>query len=309
VYTLTYADNLGGFYTNEVVFNVNFQTLPPSYASPPGSGSHPGFTFRTVAANQDTTNILASSIARAKAQLAGTLIDVSTGQPFTNAATLGTNSDGSFNIDTVLNFSDGGFDAGDFPGDTDFPGLDFPPYNWFSTEALLFLDLAAGYYRFGVNSDDGFEVNALPPQGVPGAPIVLGIFDNGRFASDTLFDFLVQTSGVYLFQVIYFQSKGSASEEFFSVTNLTTGGKALINDVSNPSAIKSYRVIPPRITSAVKNGSNVDIQWAYGIPPFQVQFKSTVSGSWNNSGGTTMNRNASVPFQPGTGFIRVLGSP
>jgi hypothetical protein len=310
VYTLTYADNLGGIYTNETVFNVSYQTLPPSYASPPGSGSHPGFTFRTVAVNQDTTNTIAASIARAKAQLAGTLIDGSTGQPYTNAATLGTNSDGSFNIDTVLNFADFGAVAGNFPDDTEFPGLDSPPYRWFSTEALLYLDLPAGYYRFGVNSDDGFEVNALPPQGVPGAPIELGVFDGGRGAADTLFDFLVQSNGVYIFQVIYFQSTQNASEEFFSVTNLTTGGKALINDLLTPGAIKSYRVIPPRFTSIVKSGSNVILQWAYGLAPFQVQFKSDINGStWTNVGSPTNNRTASIPILPGAGFFRVVGSP
>jgi hypothetical protein len=36
VYTLTYADNLGGVYTNEVVFSATYTTLPPTYALPPG---------------------------------------------------------------------------------------------------------------------------------------------------------------------------------------------------------------------------------------------------------------------------------
>jgi len=48
------------------------------------------------------------------------------------------------------------------------------------------------YYRLGVNSDDGFEVTAVAPQGVSGSSIVLGLFDNGRAAADTLFDFSLQ---------------------------------------------------------------------------------------------------------------------
>jgi hypothetical protein len=310
VYTLTYADNLGAIYTNEVVFSTFYTSLPSAYALPPGSGVTRGFTYRTVSASTQVETNLPSTIARAVAQLNGTLINTSTSLAYTNEATLGTNADGSFNIDTVLNFTDSGSAVDNFPDDLPFPGLDFPPDNWFSTEALLYLDLPAGYYRFGVNSDDGFEVNALPPQGVSGSPIVLGLFDNGRGAADTLFDFQVPTSGVYPFQVIYFQADGFGSCEFFSVTNLATGGKVLINDPADPNAIKSYRALAlaPRITSVVRNGPNVVISWANGNPPFQVQFKNDPANPvWNNIGLPTANRTANVPILPGVGFIRVFG--
>ncbi len=309
-YTLTYSDNLGATYTNDTVFTIaTYPTLPPSYASPPGSGSHPGFTWRSVLARQDITNSLDSSIARAIAQLNGTLTDPDIGGLLTNAVPNGTNADGSFDIDGVINFNDNFRTVGQhFLGDTLFPGLDLGPYNWFSCEGLLFLDLPAGYYRLGVNSDDGFQLNALPPKGVSGSPIVLGLFDNGRAASDTLCDFLVQTNGVYGFQLIYFESDGDANCEFFSV-NLATGDLILVNDLSNTNAIKSFRVVPPRITSIVRSGSNVSISWAYGNPPFQVQFKNNINGPWSNSGSPTSNRTALVPIQPGAGFFRVVGSP
>jgi hypothetical protein len=229
--------------------------------------------------------------------------------PYTNAATLGTNADGSYNIDTVLNFKDDPGTAGNFPNDELFPGLYDGPYNWFSTEATLYLDLAAGYYRLGVNSDDGFEFSAQPPPGVSGSPIVLGSFDGGRAADDTLFDFAVQTAGVYPFQLIYFESTGNASCELYSV-DLFTGNKILVNDLSNASAIKSFRSIPPRIFSIVRSGPNVVISWAGGQPPFQVQFKNDLSNpTWGNSGSPTTNFTANVPIQPGAGFIRVAGSP
>ena len=312
LYTLAYSDNLGATYTNDTLFTVaNYATLPPAYASRPGSGSHPGFTFRSVVARLDSPP-LDSTIARAIAQLNGTLIDPASGTPYTNAVPDGTNADGSFNIDGVVDFNDnivGGTHAGDFTNDVPFPGLDAGPYNWFSCEGLFFLDLPAGYYRFGVNSDDGFEFNALPPKGVAGSPIVLGIFDNGRGADDTLFDFFVQSSGVYPFQLIYFESAGSASCELFSVDLATTTNKTLINDLTVTGAIKSFIVIPPRITSIVRSGSNVSIDWAYGNPPFQVQFKNNLSAAWSNSGSPTSNRTALVPIQPGAGFIRVVGSP
>ena len=307
-YTLTYSDNLAANYTNETVFTVaNYPTLPAAYALPSGAGVTRGFSYRSVAVNQDTTNTLASTVARAKAQLAGTLIDVSTGMPFTNTATLGPNPDGSFNIDGVLNYNDLGTGAGHFPDDELFPGLDTGPYNWFSTEALLYLDLPAGYYRFGVNSDDGFQFNVMPPQGVPGSPIQLAIFDNGRAADDTLFDFLVQKGGIYCFQLIYFESTGQASCELYSV-NVPTGDLALINDPVAANAVKSYRVLKPRITSIARSGPNAVINWAYGTPPFQVQVATNLSNLvWSDSGTTTSNRTANVPIQTGTGFIRVYG--
>jgi hypothetical protein len=315
-YTLTYDDNLGTSYTNQVAFVVaNYPTLPASYASPPGSGTNSGFTYRTVAAPQDTTNVLDSTIARAKAQLNGTLIDPSTGMPYTNSATLGTNADGSFNVDTVLDFNDDGGVAGNFSNDQPFPGLepDFGPHNWFSTEANLHLDLAAGYYRFGVNSDDGFEFSAQPPEGVPGTPIVLGSFDNGRAAGNTLFDFAVQTPGIYPFKLIYFESTGSASCELFSV-DLPTSEKILINDLSNGKAIKSYRDVAgapsPLTLSISRSGTDVVLTWTGGAPPFQVQMKGDLaSPTWTNSGPSITGRTTTIPIQPGVAFIRVAGSP
>src|SRR5437764_6517146 len=45
------------------------------------------------------------------------------------------------------------------------------------------------------------------------------------------------------------------------------------------------RVIPPRITSIVRSGSNVVIQWAYGNPPLQVQFKDSLNNPVRSSSG------------------------
>ncbi len=306
-YRLTYADNLGAFYTNDVVFNTLYSTIPPAYASPPGSGSQPGFTWRSVVARADSPP-LDSSIARAIAQLNGTLIDPDTGTPYTNAAPNGPNPDGSFNVDTVVNFDDEFISAGDFPGDQPFPGLDAGFNNYFSCEGLFFLDLPAGYYRLGVNSDDGFEFNALPPKGTPGSSIVLGVFDGPRGSSDTLFDFVVQTSGVYGFQLIYFESTANANCELFSV-DLPTGNKILVNDLSNANAIKSFRIVPPRILTISRSGGNVVLNWAYGNPPFQVQSKNKITDAWTNSGSPTSNRTATIPIQPDAGFFRVVGSP
>jgi len=308
-YTLTYDDSAGSKYTNEVQFTVaNYATLPEAYANPPGSGIIRGFTYRTVAAPEDATG-LASTVARAKAQLNGTLIDTNTGLPFPNIATSGPNADGSFNIDSVLNLSDTATDTGHFPDDQQFPGLETGPYNWFSTEARLYLDLPAGYYRLGVNSDDGFEFNAIPAEGVSGSPVQLAIYDNGRAADDTLFDFLVTSSGIYGFQLVYFESTGAASCELFSV-NLPDGTSILVNDPVNANAIKSYRTLAlrPRITSIARSGTNVVLEWAGGNPPFQLQVTPSLANpAWTNVGAPTSNRTATAPMQSDAGFYRVLG--
>jgi hypothetical protein len=309
-YTLTYKDNVGANYTYQAVFGSIYATLPTRYAIPPGSGEVEGFTWLTVSASSQVTNSLDSTIARAEAQLDGTLTNPATSLPYTNEAALGPNPDGSYNIDTILNFNDDASGEGDFPNtQTTFPGL-VPGAGdlWFSGEGLLFLNLRAGYYRFGVNSDDGFAVNALPSKGVAGSPITLGEFDNGRGAADTLFDFLVPTSGIYPFQLIYFQSTGASECSFFSVTNFDNGGAILINDATYTNAIVSYRVLAPLVTTIVQSGLNVVLNWDYGTPPFQLQIKTNLTDAvWSNVGSTTTNSTATVPIQSGSRFFRVFG--
>ena len=68
-----------------------------------------------------------------------------------------------------------------------------------------------------------------------------------------------------------------------------------------------YSLPPLKINSIVRSGPDVVIEWAYGTPPFQVQFKSNLTGTWSNLGSSTLNRTANVPIQPGAGFIRVFG--
>jgi hypothetical protein len=322
-YTLSYDDNLGSNYISEVEFiAANYVTLPSAYAIPLGAGAVRGFTHRTVSASLQAqtpfTNpgtdpkILPNRVWRAKAQLDGTLTNhVAPFQILTNEAAVGPNPDGSFNVDTVLNLCDEAASIGNFTNDVPFPGLIPAPATTnqsFSTESKLLLELPVGYYRFGLASDDGFEVSVDPPSGVSGTSIVVGILDDGRGWDNSLFDVLVETPGIYPFKVIFFEGWGDAMVEFFSV-NTGTGEMILIN-TNHPSAIASYRVLKPHITSIVRSGSNAVIDWAYGTPPFQVQFKTNVTDAvWSNVGSTTSNRTASVPIQTSTGFIRVANSP
>src|SRR5262249_47433261 len=160
---------------------------PTIYTKPAGSANTRGFLYRTLQAPGSLPNI--SRVARTHAFLNGTLIDPSTGMPFANIATPGTNTDGSYSLDGTINFDQQGNPVGTFSGDVLFPGLPAADSDYFVTEAVGFLDLAVGYYRFAVNSDDGFEVRVGNPAVGALSSTVLGVYDGDRAASETTFDF------------------------------------------------------------------------------------------------------------------------
>jgi hypothetical protein len=95
-------------------------------------------------------------------------------------------------------------------------------------ETIAYVQLAAGLHRWGVNSDDGFKVTVAPGQPSPFG-LVLGEFNGGRGATDSIFDFVVEQAGHYPIRLLYWQGGGGASAEWFSV-NLETGQKILIGD-------------------------------------------------------------------------------
>ena len=72
------------------------------------------------------------------------------------------------------------------------------------------------------------------------------------------------------------------------------------------NAIKSFRVIAPRITSITRSGVNAVVSWAYGAPPYQVQVKTNLTDAiWSNVGAPTAGNTANVPIDSSTKFIRV----
>ncbi|MFN0127309.1 MAG: Ig-like domain-containing protein [Verrucomicrobiales bacterium] len=313
-YSLTYDDtgNPPSTYAHTVTFTVTqYLTLPPAFGLPVDSGSGEGFTVRTVLASG--ASFLPNTLARAKEQLAGTLINPDTQEPFENGAETGPNADGSYDVETVLDFDDDGAVSGHFTQESLFPGLLNPGNNWFSTHAGFYLSLPAGYHRFGVNSDDGFEVSTQDTDpGGQAAPLVLGLYDDGRPAADTLFDFLVETAGVYRFDLVMFEGEGAASCEFYSV-DLASGRRILINDSEDPAAILSYRTVamtpPPVVTRAESVGGDLLVEWIDGLPPFQVQTSpSLATGTWTNLGAPSNTRSARIPIQSGsTVFVRIAG--
>jgi len=233
-------------------------------AYPAGSGDSaaPGFRARIIQAHTASGTLLNTS-ARAEAQLAGTLIDPASGQPFVNeASTVGAGADGYFIDADVINWSQNaqgvGAEIGSFraPAKPDEPTPGIPGTDGINTdnvagEILTFLELQAGAYTLGANSDDGFLV-ASGADPIDALRIPLGRFEGGRGAADTIFNFVAPVAGLYPFRVLWYEGNGDSNLEFFSVDPVS-GEKILVNDLTNPKAIKAYRrvtaVARPFVTS------------------------------------------------------------
>lgn len=201
--------------------------------------SVPGFKIRTVQARVDAA--LPPNLARAEAQIAGTLIDPTTGKPFVNEAKPGSNTDKTFHEPGVINYEKDANPSGNFlsnerhiPG---LPGVEGHTVNA-AMEVLGYLELPAGYHQFGVSSDDGFRVTFGEGDVRDAFSLILGQFEGNRSVGDTLFSALVESAGIYPFRLIWYQSGGGGSVEFYSVDS--NGKRILINDRADPSGLKAY---------------------------------------------------------------------
>ena len=202
----------------------------------------PGFRWRVFANHAYRED----SIQRAEKALSGTLTD-SSGNPVPNLANpnaLGPASSPGvqlsenhgtleFMIPGVINLGRrAGSSEGNFPADSQMPGV--PAINGstdgVSAEIIAYLELPEGEINMGINSDDGFQLYG----GIPFDVLewkLLGSFEGGRGADDTLFTFKAPRAGVYPFRVIYEQGKHDASIEWFTIK--PDGTKVLVNDLAN----------------------------------------------------------------------------
>jgi hypothetical protein len=172
--------------------------------------------------------------------LGGTDYDTIYGSPNINWEQAGSDVVGE-NFNSTLPAGSGGIYANSLMPGVD-PGFASPPDpDNFVIETITYVNLAAGHHRWGVNSDDGFKVSVAPGQPSP-AGVLLGEYNGGRGAADTLFDFLVETAGYYPIRLLYWEGGGGASCEWFSV-NVNTGERTLIGDTQNnpTTAVAAYR--------------------------------------------------------------------
>ena len=177
------------------------------------------------------------------------LISIET-QRFLGDAAYG--ADGFFVMPGVINLDDqagvgtagGNFSVNSVPPVPDdtvpgIPGNSAFPSDYYVASFESILDLKAGAYRFGVNSDDGFRLSAgRGPGDVVG--VQLGTAGD-RGMADTYADFVVGADGLYPFRLMYWESAGANAGVEFFVVDLASGTKTLINDLTGFTPIKAYQ--------------------------------------------------------------------
>lgn len=280
--TITYADAAGVKYTNSWSYTVaNYPTIPASWSLGTVDTNKPGFRAKVVQMalhKAPQTSVFYA----AERQLANGFIDPATGQPFPNLANLkgpiddpgnpgtpipGTetapvaDSEGYFIDPDVINWAEndaGTSNQGDFPNDETTPGItvNYDPVTGvavprdsyvFSIETIL--ELKAGIYRLGINSDDGCRLTfGKGPGDVTGTQVFVANADRGP--TDSMGDFAVTADGFYPFRMMWWETGGGSAGEFF-LFNYTTSAKILINTNSAIQQIMAWREstnTPPHLT-------------------------------------------------------------
>ncbi len=264
---LEFADTRGIRGSGSGTFTVPvYVVIPAAFAATGVNKSQPGFLMRPYGTEANNPNSLQWTEEQLEGKHGDNLADLS-----------GADANGFYVRDTVINF-DIGAGAGNFQ-QPDFPDEPFPGFPGSQTrdsgtgnaaeEVLTYLEFpAAGVYQMGVNSDDGFRVSsAKNPRDKLG--VVCGFFDGGRGAADTIFTLLVEQPGIYPFRLIWQNGGGGANLEWFTIHE---GQKILVNDTSNPNAIRAYRTsaVTPAYVSNVNPGPNAtgvaaDVEITVGI--------------------------------------------
>lgn len=256
---LVFSETGGAPVTSEWSFNTvaSIVTIPANYGTPLGTGQGTGFNFKIrKAANFDIyseARTLANDTATRNLHLADQLIDADYEAPYANEAGgpsnngLGTTTTINYDQDAGIGLPGGGF----FGNEQPFPYIDltgitdpadaYMPNN-ISMEFTTYLELAAGIHRFGVRSDDGFQLAVGPTFTQADATLVLGEFSGGRgdglMGGVTESDFLVEQDGIYPIRMIYYEGNGGASVELYSIDRQTFQ-RTLING-TGAGAVKAY---------------------------------------------------------------------
>lgn len=261
-------------------------TLPVSWAMPLNGNYSRGFSELIAKGDDSAANgDFMPNLARAFAQLAGTLTNSGTGVPYANEAL-----NGGTNIETnTINYAlDPNFD-GLFSPTNPFPDIVLGETNNVAMAADMYVYLSPGVYNFDVYSDDGFEFTA---GATPASTnLVLGIANFGRAATGTEFSFIVQTNGLYPMQLTYFKAQlGGGGVELYSISQ--TGSQALLNDPNAAGALPVYYLVPPPTLNASRSGNQLVLKWTN--PNYALQSASTVTGPYTTIAGSTSPYNFTI---------------
>ncbi|MCX8108077.1 MAG: hypothetical protein N3G20_04665, partial [Verrucomicrobiae bacterium] len=263
--TVTYSTTSSPSFTNTFTYTalVGSATVVPSeYVLPSADLTKPGFKAK-VHQMDVNRNPATGQYLNAERQIANGYIDPNTGQPYQNTAmtewmdvfgtVIGTaDSEGYFTIPGVINWNqDAPTAAGNFSVNSDPPFEDQPvpgitgnlgpnTTERYVVSIETILELKAGGYRFGVNSDDGFRLSiGRGPGDVIG--IQLGTAGD-RSATDSILDVVIPRDGYYPVRLMWWETGGGSSCEFFFLDD--NGKKWLINDLNAPQPIRAFRESP-----------------------------------------------------------------
>lgn len=244
--------------TNYWTFRVTTYTeVPQGVAVPPSEADPAAVGFRVKVVQSTTARPGGNTVAAAEEQLAGS-------PP--NVAIPGPEPDGSYIIPGIINWSSrrvpgqSGAEIGNFidltgmagaPGYPDqpipgLPGTGATKDN-VTAEIFAYLDLPAGYQKFGINGDDGWKVEIRKPGETTGT--VLFSRDRGAGARDIPFAFITPEAGLYPIRIVWYQGGGDGNLEFFTYGPDNT--KIPVNDRNNPNAVKAYCALKTAVTPTI----------------------------------------------------------
>ncbi|MGH7979448.1 MAG: hypothetical protein ACREE6_08730, partial [Limisphaerales bacterium] len=242
--------------TNTWQFTVEtLPTLPASWALPLTGNYARGFSEEIAKGDDSATDAdFPPSVARAVAQLDGTLTNSATGAPYANEALNG----GLYLETNTINYAVDSLFDGLFPPASPFPDIAPGETNNVAMAADMYALLSPGVYNFDVYSDDGFQFSAGATPATTN--MILGIADYGRAATGTEFSFIVTNAGLYPMHLIYFKSQlGGGGVELYSIA--LDGTQALLNDSHAAGAVPVYyaAVSRPQLNIS-RSGDTVELQ-------------------------------------------------
>jgi len=237
--------------TNYWIFNViSNVTVDASVAVPLARLEAAKVGFRAKVVQAAAGRAGGNTAAAAEAQLAGTPANVATPGPEPDGSYL---VPGTINWNVTKNPGNTPSDIGNFQAartgqaDEAVPGIPgtglsgAARFENLTAEIFAYLDLPAGYQKFAVGGDDGWRVQIGLPGQTDGA--VLFTIDRGAGARDIPFAFVTPVAGLYPVRLVWYQGGGGGNVEFFSYG--PNNEKILINDRTNPNAIRAYYDVVP----------------------------------------------------------------
>ena len=250
---VTFKDAEGNEGSSEFAFKVsNYGLVKAGYAIDEDDvdKSTEGWLVNTtqISQGQGVGQLHGNQIVNAEKQVNGGYIDPSTEEAYLNESDPDAFEGWSYYYMTseVINFNqDAPNNVGNFTSANGYEDLEIPGIpGWgdstdgIASEFLTYAYLKKGAYTFGVNSDDGFKFSSGAD--FLDSSAVLGQFNGGRGANDTIFQVYVEADGYYPIRVLWFEGGGGANVEVFHVN--AAGDKILLGDPDNDEAIKCYAV-------------------------------------------------------------------